>query len=227
VSPAPQPGLAEAVERERLRLAQELHDTLAQELSGISLIARTLEKKLQSGRGRPEVALAAEIARGAQAAADRVRDLARGLAPAPVTAGTLAPALAALAALTERRYGVACVFECDDSRVVCDDAAGHQLYRIAQEAIANAVRHAQPRHITVRLAACPGGFTLRIHDDGAGIRDADRGNGLGLGIMRDRAALIRATLAVEAAEEGGTIVTCTFPGAAPSDTRGGAALLHF
>jgi signal transduction histidine kinase len=226
-SPSPPPGLAEAVERERLRLAQELHDTLAQELSGISLIARTLEKKLRGGPGGAEVALAAEIARGTQAAADRVRDMARGLAPAPITAGELAPALASLAALTERRYGVACVFECDDARVVCDDATEHQVFRIAQEAIANAVRHAQARHITVSLGARPGGFALRVRDDGAGICDEDRGKGLGLGIMRDRAALIDGALAVEAAEGGGTVVTCTFSPAPPSDTRGGAALLHF
>jgi signal transduction histidine kinase len=213
--PTPQFGLAEAVERERLRLAQELHDTLAQELSGISLIARTLEKKLSGGPERPEIALASEIARGAQAAADLVRDLARGLAPAPVTAVGLAPALASLAAMTERRHGVACVFECDDVRVVCDDATGHQLFRIAQEAIANAVRHAQARHITVSLGAGPRGFVLRVRDDGVGIGDADRGKGLGLGIMRDRAALIHAALAVEAAEGGGTFVTCTFSGRDP------------
>jgi signal transduction histidine kinase len=210
-SPAPQPGLAEAVERERIRLAQELHDTLAQELSGISLIARTLEKKLLSGQGLPDVALAAEIARGTQAAAERVRDMARGLAAVPVAAGGLAPALAALAAMTQRRYGVACAFECDDSRVACDESTGHQLFRIAQEAIANAVRHARARHITVGLGAGAGGFRLRVRDDGVGIRDADRGTGLGLGIMRDRAALIDGTLVVEAAEDGGTVVTCTFP----------------
>ncbi len=204
------PGLTEAVERERRRLGQELHDTLAQELTGIVLIARSLQRKLLAQQGLPEAALAAEIAQGAQAAADQVHDLARGLVTA-ISARELAPALVDLAAGTQLRHGIACTFRCDPSPVVRDDTTATHLFCIAREAIANAVKHSHARTILVSLETGLDALRLRIRDDGIGIHDPERGNGLGQRIMRDRAGLIGGTLDVEPVEGGGTVVTCAFP----------------
>jgi signal transduction histidine kinase len=90
-----------------------------------------------------------------------------------------------------------------------------QLYRIAQEAVTNAVRHAQPRTIRIEIGTDLGATKLRVIDDGVGIRDAmTDAEGMGLRIMNYRAASVGATLSVEPGAGGGTVVTCTLREAA-------------
>ena len=90
-----------------------------------------------------------------------------------------------------------------------DNLAATQLYRIAQEAVSNALRHSGAAHVRVELRSVDGTTSLRVVDNGAGINeDQIKGDGLGLRLMRYRAGLIGATLTVEPAAEGGTEVCC-------------------
>jgi signal transduction histidine kinase len=204
--------LTDVLRREQVRLSQDLHDTVGQELSGLAMLAKSLENVL-AARQLTEAQLAAEIVQAAQVAAGQVRDLARGLAPFRLAAGGLAPALEGLVERTRRRFGLRCTWEGDRTAGVRDDAKATHLFLITREALTNAVRHAGASHITVSWKKSANGrLTLCIHDNGVGIRDLREGHdGLGLSTMRSRAGQIGAALEVRRAEGGGTLVTCTFP----------------
>jgi signal transduction histidine kinase len=110
---------------------------------------------------------------------------------------------------------VRCVFERDTPVLIHDDAAATHLYRIAQEAVRNAIQHGKPKRIGITLAERNGLVTLTVEDDGIGVPEtAPKSGGLGIRIMAHRAAMIGGSLAVEPAPTGGTIVTCSIPKAA-------------
>ena len=104
-----------------------------------------------------------------------------------------------------------CTFRCDEAVPVEDSVIATHLYRIAQEAVTNALRHGQAQNITISLASENQRIKLAIRDDGVGIRQTqgqDAGMGMGLPIMRYRAGLINAAVDVVPGEGGGTLVTC-------------------
>ena len=109
-----------------------------------------------------------------------------------------------------------CVVICPGSPALGNDNAAH-LYRVAQEAVSNAVRHGKARHIEINLARLEGQWRLAVTDDGIGVAGdaASAGRGLGMRSMRYRAAVIGGTLEVRragaAGERPGTVVSCTFP----------------
>ncbi|HEY8503106.1 MAG TPA: ATP-binding protein, partial [Gemmataceae bacterium] len=124
----------------------------------------------------------------------------------------LRAALEDLAARTREQAGVACALECAGPVELADGVTATHLFRIAQEAVSNALRHARPRQIRIGLAGGPAALTLAVRDDGVGIPEpAGEEKGLGIRLMRHRAGVIGGTLAVGAAEGGGTLVTCTLP----------------
>jgi signal transduction histidine kinase len=194
-------------------VASDLHDGLGQQLTGVAMMGKALERRLTVS-GRPEAADAAHIARLTSEAIAQIRDLVRGLAPAELEAGDLGAALQALAATTERATGIACrvegglIFDAKDLSLVS------QLYRIAQEAVSNAAKHARARRIDIVLDGGDERLTLRVTDDGVGLPSsperADRG--MGLRSIRYRADLIQAALTVERSPGGGTVVECSIPG---------------
>jgi signal transduction histidine kinase len=107
---------------------------------------------------------------------------------------------------------IKCEFNCPRQVRIRDDAVVLNLYRIAQEAVNNAVKHAQPRNITISLRRTRSALLLQIIDDGDGIANKTSHKGMGLQIMRHRANVIGGTLTVESQKGGGTKVTCTLPG---------------
>lgn len=212
-------------EEEERRIGQDLHDSAGQELTGLCLMADSLQEALAE-RGTPEVQLASKIANLARRALTHVRAVARGLVPVEVDGEGLMSALADLADRVRDVSGISCDFSAPQVVALDDNHKATHLYRIAQEAVNNAIRHAQPRHVEILLSKPNGTLTLLVRDDGVGIEptllarmsrsNADKG--MGLRIMHYRASLIDAQLEISRAPRGGTIVTCTLkeePGHGP------------
>jgi PAS domain S-box-containing protein len=199
------------VAREQRQIGQDLHDGVGQELTGLGLMAQSLADRLPDGAAEKRVAL--RLLAGLDTVRQEVRELSRGLIPVQVESRGLAAALDDLAATTAEASGILVTAECPDWVELPDHAAATQLFRIAQEAVSNAVRHGQPSHIHLTLLAEPDGLRLRIRDDGIGIRSVRNENdGLGLRIMRYRAGQIGGDLEISPLEGGGTVVSCTLPG---------------
>jgi signal transduction histidine kinase len=208
-----QKELLETSERVQRRIGYDLHDGLCQHLTGTALAGHVLGQKLAS-RSLPEAAAADRLVELIEEAIELTRTLARGLHPIEIQVGRLADNFQELAASTSDRFKVSCQFECHPAAPPPDvndvDVATH-LYRIAQEAITNAVRHGKARHINIRLDSTANELVLTIIDDGIGLpENARNGDGLGLRIMAYRASMIGATFNVERLSSlSGTRVTCT------------------
>ena len=199
----------EVAAAEQRRIGQDLHDGIGQELTGLSLMAQSLMEAL-SERSLPEAQTATKIAAGLQQAIKDVHTLSRGLIPVDGDGEGLMAALTDLAARTSELKGMTCTFTWDEPVPVEDKSTATHLYHIAQEAVTNALKHGQARHIQISLRADDRSLTLQIQDDGVGMpHQRAETNGMGLRIMRHRAGLIHATLNLGPAEGGGTLVTCS------------------
>ncbi|HEV3028164.1 MAG TPA: sensor histidine kinase, partial [Planctomycetota bacterium] len=204
-----QEDYTEAVWKEQRRIAHELHDSLGQELTGLGYMANTLSETLA---GREESKSAERITKGISQALDQIRGLARGVLPVELQAEGLMSALEGLAEQTGSIYGIPVRFECNRPVLVKDGEVAMHLFRIAQEAVTNAVKHARPKSVTIRLENPGDGIVLGVQDDGIGAAGVDAINrGSGLRIMKYRASTIGATLTVKAGEGEGTTVTCAWP----------------
>jgi PAS domain S-box-containing protein len=202
--------VTEASTYEQERIGQEIHDGLGQKLTALSLLAVSLKREL-ARQGVPNSSILDELIEHLQDATGEARALSRGLAPVPLTEKGLADALGKLAQDMEAATGVVCRFE---SRRLYPSTLEHrstamQLYRIAQEAVHNAIKHGHPRTIVVSLGQtgrCP---ELTISDDGDGFRPDDEvADGLGLRIMRYRTAIIGGEFSVQSEPGKGTLVRC-------------------
>jgi signal transduction histidine kinase len=203
--------LLDVSERERERIGQDLHDTLGQSLTGIAYLCRALRSRL-AARDLPGAEDAAKIEQLMNGALRNARSLAKGLCPAELTGGDIGVALRELAESTHSLFGTVCAVDLDESVAIADHRVAAQLYRIAQEAIHNAAKHASPVNIHVKLGIRDGFTVLEIRDDGKGLVPRHSAPpGLGLRIMRHRAGLIGASLAVDPVASGGTCVRCTLP----------------
>jgi signal transduction histidine kinase len=200
-------------ERERGAIGHDLHDGLCQHLTGTALAAQVLAEQLAAGRDPA----AAEAARGVVALVQdgigQTRGLARGLLLAAVKPDRLTAELEELASSVSGQHGVACQYIQFGEPHLSDAATASHLFRIAQEAVRNALRHGQPRHVVISLEADAAGIALTVSDDGVGVAENRAGPGLGLQIMAHRAEVIRAEFAVEPARGGGTCVRCRVPAA--------------
>jgi PAS domain S-box-containing protein len=201
---------------EQQSIGQELHDGVGQELTGLSMMADALLKNLGQ-QSSDQIVLAAKVAAGLERIHQQVRDLSRGLIPVSIDPEGLGAALEDLAARTNEQTGIACTWVGSTSIRMEDSVTASHLFRIAQEAIANALRHGDAQHVTISLAEQHDGqLALTIRDDGAGIDDLlDNTKGLGIHLMRNRASLIGGQLTIERGHDGGTVVTCRFPHADP------------
>ena len=181
---------------------------MCQQLAGIEFLSQRLAGKLAS-QGSRNTEQAKEIAGMVQQAMEQTRDLARGLSPVRLEAEGLAAALSELAGRTRRVFRIDCRFACEILTLVPDPSAAFHLYRIAQEAVRNALRHAQARRIEIELRADGKGAALAVKDDGVGIPAAPcNSEGMGLQIMRYRAEAIGGVLTVQPGREGGTELLC-------------------
>jgi two-component system CheB/CheR fusion protein len=196
-------------EREQRRLGHDLHDDLCQQLAGIEFLTQRLASDL-AARTAAGAARAKEIAQMVQRAMTQTRELARGLSPVRLEAEGLADALRELAAGTKKVFLCDCRFRCDPPVLLRDYSMAIHLYRIAQEAVNNALKHGQAHRIDISLKAKGHTVVLAVNDNGVGIpRKLPRRQGMGLHIMRYRAEVIGGMLKVEPKSRGGTRVVCT------------------
>jgi len=164
---------------------------------------------------------AGEIANQLQDALKRTRDLARGLSPVDRDEGGLESALNELASSTSSLTGISCSFICVGQVEIRDNARAVHLFRIAQEALNNAIKHAGPTAVVVALEASDGALSLRVSDDGVGFDPTgSERKGMGLNIMRYRARMLAGTLEIQSNSPIGTMVTCTI--ARPPASAGGS-----
>lgn len=202
--------ILEVSEREQKRVGQDLHDGLSQLLRGVAYLSQVLQENLAK-RSLPEAQDATRITQLINEAMAHARGLALGLFPVKMEADGLMAALAELAANVENIYKVTCQFECPGPVLIQDNNAAIHLYRIAQEAVSNALQHAHASRISISVTGSVGAVRLTIDDNGQGMpRDAERRQGMGLRIMDYRARTIGALLKSRRVPGGGTSVTCSW-----------------
>ena len=190
------------------RIAQDLHDDVGQELTGLGLKAETLAEMFDSTK-HPAGKLAADVAASVDRTRSKVRGLSRALLPPELEEGLLAGALERLAITTTTGTRIACTLDCPHPDTEFDGRVAMHLFRIAQEAVANAVRHGRAQNVRITLKEENGETALKVEDDGTGMsRDDLQAPGMGLRTMRYRAGLIGGKLDVGPSPNGGTQVTC-------------------
>ena len=211
-----QQHVLEIANEEQQRIGQELHDGTGQELTGLSLFAGTLLETL-GGATRAETAgnaiyqleeedflrlqqIASRLSQGLTLANRHVHELSHGIMPVQIDAEGLRSALEELAATNDQQENITCRFECSGPATVTDNATATHLYRIAQEALHNAMRHSRADQIQISLSERQGRIVLEVRDNGIGIdRTAKRhvgpaAGGMGLRIMEYRAGIIGGAL---------------------------------
>ncbi len=198
-------------EFERQRIGQDLHDSLGGMLTGAALLSKALAHQL-AAKGLAQTDLAEEVVRCINDAISQARAISRGLFPAELSAVGLVAGLREFAAETAKRSGVSCRMHADAGVAVRDKSVASHLFRIVQEAVNNAIRHGEARHITIRLSRAGKQVLLEVRDDGKGLPPrGPKSNGLGLRTMKYRADVIGAQFALRPGGERGTVVSCLLP----------------
>lgn len=200
-------------EREQSRFGHDLHDGLGQHLTGIEFMSQVLSQRLAGGGREAEARDLDEITRLIREAISQTRDLARGLSPVVLQSKGLAVALQDLATSATRHLRIQCGCRVSGKggtdRVENPEVAIH-LYRIAQEAVANAAKHGRASEIQITLTDSGRRLDLTVEDNGKGLPQevADGVGGMGLRVMHYRAGLIGGTLRLGERAGGGVIITC-------------------
>jgi signal transduction histidine kinase len=211
--------ILEISEREQRRIGHDLHDGLCQHLAGIEMMSQVLEQKLSS-RSADAARRAGEIAKNVRDAISQTRSLARGLSPVTLESEGLMSALQELAENTGTIFRVVCRFDCNPPVSVADHAVATHLFRLAQEAVANAIKHGRAKRISIRLTGDRGRVILRVDDDGSGFpAEIFKSKGMGLRIMQSRVGMMDGTLAIERNPGGGASVICSAPNRPVSKKR--------
>lgn len=204
--------ILEIGDRQQARIGHDIHDGLCQSLVSLAFDANSLHRDL-AAKHHAQADRAHRIALYLDHAITEARQLSRGLFPVRLATDGLAPALEELVNATARRFRIQCRFPPPESAVVVDSTMATHLYRIAQEAVANAVKHGQARSVCIRLCNRAGQIELSVEDDGRGLSSAKPGKhgGMGLHIMDYRARAVGGTLRVGQGQRGGTLVSCCVP----------------
>ena len=193
------------------RVGQDLHDGLSQQLRGIAYLSHVLHQAL-TDKALPEAKDAARISELLQNALSQTRDLARGLTPVKLEADGLMSALSELASGIGSIYGISCRFTCPEPVLIPNRTTAIHLYRIAQEAVQNAVKHAKPGGVLIDLTRTDHTIKLTVTDDGHGLpKNFMKSTGMGLKIMDYRARTIGAMVELQRRAEGGTALSCVLP----------------
>jgi PAS domain S-box-containing protein len=200
----------ETSEREQRRIGRDLHDNLGQQLTGIELMCESLRNDLMIAAPQLEQQ-AAQLGRLLCAAITQTRCIAHGLAAFKIETGGLQSALSDLARMTSSgRF--TCGLHCHKSLALKDNETAIHLFRIAQEAVNNAVKHSRGSEVMIDLSHRNGVLRLAVTDNGKGLSTTKRPHqGMGLELMKHRANLIVAELHVESQIGRGVTVTCTVP----------------
>jgi PAS domain S-box-containing protein len=202
----------EIEDRERRRIGHDLHDGLGQLLTGLAFKVRGLGRILEKAHseGADE---AADLSVLIDEAKEQASYLSRGLSPIEMNVEGLMNALKALSSNSSKMFNIPCTFTCAEAVNIHNETALTQLYRIAQEAVTNAVKYAKSSHIEISLCKDHDRIIMTIKDDGIGIQEhSGRKGGMGLKIMNYRAGLINASLEIRRDMDRGTIITCVYAG---------------
>jgi len=211
--------IIEARESEQARIGQDLHDGLCQHLVATAFSAGMLQRRLEADHpaGADE---ASEIVTMIDESITQARDLAKGLYPVPLEEEGLETALRGMAANTTRRSEVECSVTVEGPPSRLPKEAAIHLYRIAQEALNNAIKHANARSVGIGFRSAGEGFELWIEDDGRGFDPDSRGSGgMGLYIMEYRARVVGARITISEGKAGGTCIRCVSTGQSEPDER--------
>jgi two-component system, LuxR family, sensor kinase FixL len=204
--------VADIARREQQRIGRDLHDVLGQTLTGIAFLSQFLYRHL-AAEARPEAVQMAEVVELVNQSMKQVRSLAKGLQTVPAVPDGLRMTLSEYISDVRNLYGVSCHFECESGIGPTAPEVATHLYHIAQEAILNAIKHGQATAITIRLkTGLGGGVNLEIISNGRDFPGESAKGGLGLRIMKQRTVAIGASLHIEKAPSGGTLVACSVPG---------------
>jgi signal transduction histidine kinase len=196
-------------EREQERIGRDLHDDICQYLAAIGFSASMLKQQLES-QSHALAKNAGDIASLLQDAAMRTRDLARGLSPVDRDEGGLESALEELASTSSKLAGISCTVIRPENLPVTDNAQAIHLFRIAQEALSNALKHGHAKSVVIALEVSDGACSLRVSDDGIGFNPLPgERKGMGLKIMHYRARMISGKFEIQPNSPSGTVVVCT------------------
>ena len=196
---------------EQRRIGRDLHDGLGQQLTGIAFLSKVQEQKLAE-KGLAEAAEASRIVGLVNEAIHKTRELAQGVSPVISDAHGLMSALKRWAAEVEDLFSISCSLRIDRPVLIYDANMSTHLYRIAQEAVNNAIKHGHAKSILISLSAGNEYGILRIENDGSGLPEPPRNSsGMGMQIMNYRARIIGGSLKVECGALRGLAITCQFP----------------
>ncbi len=196
--------------REQRRLGQDLHDGLSQIIAGVKFMSQGL-KETMLARSAPETKMVSMIESQLGVALEYVDTVSRGLYPVELEVSGLMAALTELTEKTSAVYPVTCEFRCWTNIPIEDGAVANHLYRIAQEAVINAVKSGGAQRIRVRLSREHERTTLTVVDNGIGFGNKPLRKGMGIKMMEYRARLIGAIFKIKSRAKGGTVLTCRIP----------------
>jgi PAS domain S-box-containing protein len=208
-------ALAAVTEEERARIARDLHDGLGQQLGSALFLCYLLQRDLQE-RGAAEGPRAAEVHSLIATAVAQAREVSRGLYPVSAEPDGLMTALQNLADRVSHDRRIECTFDADSAVLLHDATLATHLYRIAQEAVNNSLKHSGGGRVEIKLSTAARRVWLSVRDHGTGLGAAGRTAGLGIRSMNDRARLIGGRLLVENAKDGGVQVICSVRRTAPT-----------
>lgn len=207
-----QERVLQITELEQRRLGQDLHDHLGQHLNGLAYVSKSLENSLTKS-GHPDAERARQITEHLEEVGRQTHILTHNRYPLRLEADGLLPALRDMAEDTGKHFLVSCrMLEPETPPVIRSRHKALQLYRIAQEAVQNALKHGSPEAITISISSRDKEGRLRIENDGNKLPlHYEKASGMGLHIMKCRAVVIGGRLQVKNRTSGGVIITCTFP----------------
>lgn len=194
--------------REQRRIGEELHDGLGQQLTGLGMLAQSLLNNATES----EHELASQLAHGLHEALTQVRALSRGLMPIQIYADGFMMSLQEITESIQQQSNIPIKLQIDDVVLLLDDATATHLYRIVQESLCNAIKHADASQIGVSLKIEHGHGVLEVIDNGIGIPlNLGDSTGLGLSIMKHRCGLFDGEITINPDGDRGTKVCCRFP----------------
>ena len=203
-------AVASAAEQERTRIARELHDGLGQQLGGLLFLMNGLHRDLQAANV-PQAEMARQLSQELSTALTQARNLAHELYAVSPTPEGLMEALENLSERINSEGNVAAVFQCEGTVMVDNQIVASHLYRIAQEASNNALKHSHATRIEISLTRRLSSLELAIRDNGTGLAPRAGSRGLGLHTMKQRAKLLRGRFDIHSRPEGGVEVICSVP----------------
>lgn len=207
--------LVEIGEQAQRQIGHDLHDLLGQHLTATAFAGQVLTAELEK-RAPGEAAAGRNLVKLIEESISLTRQLARGLQPVDMKPEGLMDGFQELAHNVTERFQISCEFECRDPVLLNDAQSSTQLYRIAQEAVTNAIRHGKAKFINLSLEQTAEATTLTVTDDGVGLpKTGAAGSGMGLRIMAYRASMMGASFQIEPLAEAGTRVTCRLPASRP------------